>query len=47
MIFVELRFKQLEQCESIGSAASKASYDLIFVESSDFAGIAFHDRITH
>ena len=44
-MFLQLFFKALEQCEGIGSAACKSCDDLIFVESTHFARIAFHDGI--
>ena len=42
MMLLELFLEAFEESKRIGCAASEASNNLIFIESSDFAGVAFH-----
>jgi len=46
-MFIEFAFKTLEQGEGIGRAAGKTGNNLVFIQPSDLAGIAFHHRIAH
>jgi hypothetical protein len=46
MLF-ELSLEAFKQSECIGGTAGEAGNNLVFVESSNFAGVAFHDRVAH